>query len=250
MKNIREEDNIKDKERLKVTCIERKYRIDKPDLSFTITANKELDEDTTSNLLHEDMELKTFLSNYEITDIISSGTDVIKKPIIVVNNAKDSIIEIAEETREEIRDDTREEIRDDTREQIRDDTREQIIDKKEIKQIFTTNLGRQNKKRTFHPQTHTTSERRALFDYLNLPKQFTCRNYIDALGEKGAKVTNTAMPYDDLKYFERIGKVEKTKKTISGVMVWEIISQDKRVDVENIEEVGKREERRDIPMFI
>ena len=89
-----------------------------------------------------------------------------------------------------------------------------------------------------------------MFDYLNLPKQFTCRNYVDALGEKGAKVTNTAMPYDDLKYFERIGKIEKIEKAIRGTMIWEIITQDQKVDFENREEVGKREERRDVPIFI
>lgn len=58
------------KENVKITCIERRYKVASPRMSFIISAKKELDEDVTKRLLHEDMELKTFLANYEITNIV------------------------------------------------------------------------------------------------------------------------------------------------------------------------------------
>lgn len=58
------------KEKLKVTCIERKYKISSQRFSYIIAARKELDEDITKRILHEDMELKTFLANYEIVNIM------------------------------------------------------------------------------------------------------------------------------------------------------------------------------------
>lgn len=51
---------------MKITCIERKYRIEKDNVSCFIVAKRELSEDVTEKLLHEDMELKTFLEYYEI----------------------------------------------------------------------------------------------------------------------------------------------------------------------------------------
>lgn len=65
------------KEKLRITCIERKYRVIGSKLSYIIAAKKELNENITERLLHEDMELKTFLSDYEIVNIsgtVSGGT--------------------------------------------------------------------------------------------------------------------------------------------------------------------------------
>jgi hypothetical protein len=52
---------------MNVTCIERKYKVTGNGLNYFITAKKELDHELTNKLLHEDMELKTFLTHYEVT---------------------------------------------------------------------------------------------------------------------------------------------------------------------------------------
>ena len=52
---------------MNVTCIERKYKVTGNGLNYFITAKKELDQELTNKLLHEDMELKTFLAHYEVT---------------------------------------------------------------------------------------------------------------------------------------------------------------------------------------
>ncbi len=52
---------------MNVTCIERKYKVTGNGLNYFITAKKELDQELTNKLLHEDMELKTFLTYYEVT---------------------------------------------------------------------------------------------------------------------------------------------------------------------------------------
>jgi len=52
---------------MNVTCIERKYKVTGSGLNYFITARKELDQELTKKLLHEDMELKTFLTYYEVT---------------------------------------------------------------------------------------------------------------------------------------------------------------------------------------
>lgn len=62
-------DDTYDRESLKVTCIERRYRVSNSKTEFTVVAKKEFDEDTTKGLLREDMELKTFLANYEISNV-------------------------------------------------------------------------------------------------------------------------------------------------------------------------------------
>jgi hypothetical protein len=55
--------------KLIVTCVERKYKVVDRGSSFIIVARKEFDKDTTEKMLDEDMELKTFLANYEITNV-------------------------------------------------------------------------------------------------------------------------------------------------------------------------------------
>lgn len=55
--------------KLKVTCIERKYKVQSEKAVYVINAKREFNEDLTDKLLHEDMELKTFLSEYEIEKV-------------------------------------------------------------------------------------------------------------------------------------------------------------------------------------
>ena len=57
----------------KIICIERKYKVESDKLKYIITAKKELSQDITDLLLHEDMELKTFLEYYNI-DLIQEST--------------------------------------------------------------------------------------------------------------------------------------------------------------------------------
>jgi hypothetical protein len=52
-----------------ITCIERRYKVESENLTYFITAKKELNQDITDLLLREDMELKTFLEYYQIEDI-------------------------------------------------------------------------------------------------------------------------------------------------------------------------------------
>ena len=58
-----------DTRKLKVTCIERKYKVQGDKAIYVIKAKREFDEDLTEKLLHEDMELKTFLAEYEIEKV-------------------------------------------------------------------------------------------------------------------------------------------------------------------------------------
>ena len=70
MNKTNEIDTVYGKDKLIVTCVERKYKVVGSRVSYMISAKKELDEDITEKLLHEDMELKTFLTYYEITNIM------------------------------------------------------------------------------------------------------------------------------------------------------------------------------------
>ena len=63
----------------KVTCIERKYEVEGEKVSYMVTAKKELSEDLTDKLLHEDMELKTFIANYNIEFISEKELKIFKK---------------------------------------------------------------------------------------------------------------------------------------------------------------------------
>ena len=147
------------KEKSRITCVERKYKIVGPRVSYLISAKKELDEDITEKLLHEDMELKTFLTYYEITNIV----------LPVIN------------------------------------------------ETITNKV----------PQTPTvrssTAARRGLFHFLNLPEEFTIRK---ALEENGIKITNTAMPYDDLDWFGKKGKVIKLDEKRNNKTVYKRLKKD------------------------
>jgi hypothetical protein len=146
MSKTNEIETIYGKEKLIVTCIERKYKVSGSRVSYTISAKKELDENVTERLLHEDMELKTFLANYEITNI-------------------------------------------------------------------TLPVPSSQKVETIKTKARA---RRELIDFLNLPEEFTTRDYEKALEEHGIKVSNSAMSNDDLRQLEKKGKVIKIDKTKVG----------------------------------
>ncbi len=148
---MNEIETIYGKEKLRVTCIERKYKISGSRVSYTISAKKELDENVTERLLHEDMELKTFLANYEITNIILPVPS----------------------------------------------SRKVEVNKEKVPAKIPENATIKTKARS----------RRELIDFLNLPEEFTTRDYEKALEEHGIKVSNTAMSNDDLRQLEKIGKV-------------------------------------------
>lgn len=151
MTKSNEIETVYGKEKLKITCVERKYKVSGPRVSYTINAKKELDENVTERLLHEDMELKTFLANYEITNIT----------LPVPSSQKIEII------------------------------KEKVFEK------IHENATVKTKARA----------RRELIDFLDLPEEFTTRDYERALEKNGIKISNTAMSNDDLRLLEKQGKV-------------------------------------------
>lgn len=161
--------------KLRVTCVERKYKVVDSKVSFTIVARKEFDEDTTEKMLHEDMEVKTFLANYEIVSITfpSSGRDnikIIKKKMPEMGQKEES--ETAKNRRE----------------------------------IIMNSL-----------------KRRELFDSLDLPEEFLVNDYTEAVERTGIKIPNSRVSRDDLKWFEKKGKVEMIRKTDRGLSVYKKI---------------------------
>lgn len=166
MNKTNEISTIYGKEKLRITCTERKYKVVGSRVSYLISAKKELDEDVTERLLHEDMELKTFLANYEITNIM-----------LPVYSSQDI----------------------------------EIINERVPKKTYE-NANVQAKARV----------RRELIDLLNLPEEFTTRDYEKALEEHGIKVSNSAMSNDDLRVLEKKGKViciDKKKVGRRGTML-------------------------------
>lgn len=164
MNKTNEIDMVYNKEKLRVTCVERKYKVVSSRVSYLISAKKELDEDITEKLLYEDMELKTFLTYYEITNIML--------PVIGSKHT------------------------------------ETIKDK--VPQTITSSTGRR---------------RRGLFDFLNLPEEFVISDYKKALEENGVKITNTAMPYDDMKWLEKRGKIIKLTEKRNGKAIYKILKK-------------------------
>ena len=166
MNKTNEISTIYGKEKLRVTCVERKYKVVGSRVSYLISAKKELDENVTERLLHEDMELKTFLANYEITNIM----------LPVHGNQNMGVIN------------------------------ERVP--KKIPENATV-------------QTKAWA-RRELIDFLNLPEEFTTRDYEKAIDEKGIKVSNSAMSNEDLRMLEKKGKViclDKKKVGKRGTML-------------------------------
>lgn len=165
-----------EKEKFKVTCMERKYKVAGARVSYIITAKKELDEDVTGKLLHEDMELKTFLANYEITNIALP-----------------------------------------------------VVDRMEIRNEKVEKMSITTKSRA----------RRELFDFLNLPEEFTTKDYEKALEEKGVKVTNSAMSNDDLRRLGEKGKVVMIEKRKIGRHITGIYKRLRKDEDKSITEFDK-----------
>jgi hypothetical protein len=70
-----------------ITCVERLYKVVNANTTYFVKAKTELNKDVTDKLLQEDMELKTFLANYEITNInLSYRTQ---------NEDKDKVLKVA-----------------------------------------------------------------------------------------------------------------------------------------------------------
>lgn len=178
MSKTSEIDTIYGKEKLRVTCVERKYKIVGSRVSYLISAKKELDEDVTEKLLHEDMELKTFLTHYEITNImlpvIGSHTETIKNNVPQTRTVRSSV-----------------------------------------------------------------ARRRGLFDFLNLPEEFMISDYKKALEENEIKITNTAMPYDDMRWFERKGKVIKLTEKRDNKTVYKILKKGEANEIRSDMEVDR-----------
>jgi hypothetical protein len=168
--------------KLRVTCVERKYKVVDQKSSFIIVAKKEFDEDTTEKMLHEDMELKTFLANYEIANITSPSQSSNKENI--------------------------------------------KIQKKKIPEIEKLEIGKKEESESTRKRRDiimATLKRRELFDSLDLPEEFLVKDYIEGIEKNGIKISNSAMPYDDLKWLAKQGKVKMVNKTERGVMTYKII---------------------------
>ena len=176
----------------KVTCIERKYKIVDQNVSFFIVTRKEFDEDTTEKMLHEDMELKTFLANYDITDIsfTYSGKENIK--IQKKKIPEKGKFEIPEKGKFEI------------------GKKEESEATKKRRDIIMNAL-----------------KRRELFDSLDLPEEFLVKDYIETIEKNGLKISNSAMPYDDLKWLIKKGKVKFVKKNDRGIITYRLIRKTK-----------------------
>ena len=179
MNKTNEISTIYGKEKLRITCVERKYKVVGSRVSYLISAKKELDENVTERLLHEDMELKTFLANYEITNIM----------LPVIGSGHTEIIT--------------------------------------------------SKPQTIIVRSSSTATRRGLFDFLNLPEEFVIRDYKKALEENEIKVTNTAMPYDDLNWLEKKGKVIKLAEKKNNKTVYKILKKGEANEIRNEMEVDR-----------
>jgi hypothetical protein len=145
---------------LRITCVERKYKVSNSKMGFIVIAKKEVDENITQELLYEDTELRNFLEKYEIAEIL---------PEAVCKGSFDTADKNLSE---------------------RNPTLDRVLKKSRI-QI-------------------EAMKRRELFDSLNLPEIFVIKDYKKALEDKGIKITNNAMPYDDMDWFEKQGKITRT----------------------------------------
>lgn len=174
-------------ENLRIVCIERKYRVSNSKIGFIVTAKKELDENATKELLHEDMELKTFLTNYEITDVapVSGRHDHVDLTGEKVPARKSSIANIMAK-------------------KDRTSTKNDIRVKNHSKPRFDVK--------------YESMKRRGLFDTLDLQETFMVKDYKKALEKKGVIATNTAMPYDDLEWLEKQGKIIRIGKNKRGAV--------------------------------
>lgn len=187
-------------ENLKVVCVERKYKVSNSKVGFFVTAKKVLDENTTQELLHEDMELKTFLANYEITDVMpvpvsQESVDSTEKGGIVGDSGRLRNADIGSARKSSMVNIMTNKSRVKTKNDDKFAGKDGVLDKK------------------------TEAMKRVdLFDSLNLPDSFLIKDYKKALEEIGISITNTAMPYDDLERLEKQGKITRIGKGEHGAV--------------------------------
>lgn len=245
------------RENLKVTCIERRYRIEDSKVSFIVNARKELDEDTTSKLLHEDMELKTFLANYEITNITDTtpqpeeieNTETVRENVSAKNSLKTvvkarigkthTIQDIMRKEPPSFKNESKDEIgnlsRDTKKSKIRYTTKGirevEIVPNDEISKDIKENIPKDEKENVQKSRTRREFIiRRQLFDTINLPENFRASDYVKAMEKMGIKITNEAMPYDDLEWLEKQGKISRIDKMGHGRCFYKLA---KKNDQEN-----------------
>jgi hypothetical protein len=166
--------------KLRVTCTERTYKVVDKKVSFFIVTRKEFDKGRTEKILQEDMELITFLKNYEITNIRFSSP---------------------------------------RNENIN-------LQKKKLYERGKFEIGKKEESESTKKRRDiimNTLKRRELFDSLDLPKEFLVRDYIEAVEKNGINFSNSAMPYDDLKWLAKKGKIEMIKKIDSGTVSYRIL---------------------------
>jgi hypothetical protein len=256
----------------KVTCIERKYKIVDQNVSFFIVTRKEFDEDTTEKMLHEDMELKTFLANYDITDIsfTYSGKENIKiqkKKIPekgkfeipekgkfeipekgkfeipekgkfeIPEKGKFEIpekgkFEIPEKGKFEIPEKGKFEIPEKGKFEIPEKGKFEIPEKGkfEIPEKGKFEIGKKEESEATKKRRDiimNALKRRELFDSLDLPEEFLVKDYIETIEKNGLKISNSAMPYDDLKWLIKKGKVKFVKKNDRGIITYRLIRKTK-----------------------
>lgn len=198
------------KENLKVTCVERKYKVSNSKIGFIVTAKKELDENTTNELLHEDMELKTFLANYEITDVVpvsicQESANVADKNVLGMKMPiKNMVVKKngVSARNHDIR--------------VKNDyTRIKSggISTKGNDKLMGNRGAAKNMK-------NEAVKRRELFDSLDLQERFVIKDYKKALEKMGIVTTNTAMPYDDLECLAKQGKIVRMGKGERGAVTF------------------------------
>lgn len=200
---------------LKVACIERRYKVIDSKATFIIVAKRELDGDTTEKLLHEDMELKTFLANYEIGNItyfspVGKDNEVENIKIGNVEFQKKKLTETGKygTGKSGIGRCTT----------GKSEIREPEIGKKEESESVT------NRRELIM----MTLKRRDLFDSLNLPEEFLVSDYTEAIEKNGIKIPNSRISRDDLKWLEKMGKVKYNGKNDRGAIIYKLIKgQDK-----------------------
>ena len=86
-----------------------------------------------------------------------------------------------------------------------------------------------------------TIKRRQLFDTIYLPEEFRAADYVKAIEEKGIKFTNEAMPYDDLRWLEKQGKVIKLDKEKNGPRFYRLVKKnDSESSTEEFANIGTK----------
>lgn len=171
---------------LKITCTERKYRIIDSGTSYIIVAKRELDEDTTEKLLHEDMELKTFLANYRICNIKRT-----------LSGAKYSDIDGNRLVQKILKDGMSNKVPPSSWEK---EESESVKNRREL--------------------ILNTMKRREVFSSLDLPEEFLVNDYISEIEKNGLNVSGQRMARDDLKWLTKEGKIEMIGRNEKGACIY------------------------------